>query len=108
MLYLFLFIEITLTILFLYLRVRSYRVKQNLINPKNEPEDNHNLIKSGKTKRLQRERQRYINSMFKIAAIGLVVITATLFWFSHQIVEQHRKDGLISAVFIDENISFCS
>ncbi|MBL4624330.1 MAG: hypothetical protein JKY42_04225 [Flavobacteriales bacterium] len=105
MLYFLLFIEINLTTLFLYRRIQKYRLKKNLINPNNEPKDSHNLIKSGKTKRLERERQRYVYSMVKIFAIGLVVITATLFWYSHQIVKQHRKDGLISVVLVDKRVS---
>ena len=97
--YILLSIEILITIVLLVIRYKKYQVKKNLINPKNETWDTHNLIKSGKTKRLERERRKYTNTMVTIIAIGLVVASATLFWYSHALVEQHRKAGLISSVF---------
>lgn len=97
--YILLFIEILLTVLLLFIRHIKYHEKKSLINPKSEDWETHNLIKSGKTKRLVRERQKYINTIVTIIAIGLVAICATLFWYSHLLVEQHRKDGLIGSVF---------
>jgi hypothetical protein len=102
MLYFIVFIEIAITLIFLYLRLKKYQDKKLLINPKNELEDSHNLVKSGKTKRLVKERDRFINSMVIILAIGLVILSATLFRHYNQVVKQHRKDGLISIVLIDE------
>lgn len=97
--YILLLSEILLTVLLLFIRHKKYQNKNRLINPKREAWQTHNLIKSGKTKRLNRERQKYTNTMVIILAIGLVAICATLFWYLHLLVEQHRKDGLIGSTF---------
>jgi hypothetical protein len=88
-------IEIALTVLFLYLRFRNYQFKKHQINPNNDAKDNHNLIKSGRTKRLEKERERFINGVVKILAVGAVVICGTLFWHFSQKVKQHEKDDRI-------------
>ena len=95
MYYLLLILQIAITTYALVWRTKKYKARKLQINPKGHPEDSHNMIKSGKTKALQRVRQKYRNHFALILAMGLAAITFTLLYNANEIVNQHRADGLL-------------
>ena len=96
MLYVWVGIELFFTLLFLGWRYSRFQKFKQRMNPNGHPETHHNLVKTGKTKRIKRERTRYINQMVMILAIGLSAISLTMFINASEIVNQHREDGLIT------------
>jgi hypothetical protein len=106
--YLLLLLEIAVTAFFLIRRKRIFDAVKLRINPNNHDEQSHNMVKTGKTKRIQAARSKYHNTMVLIAAAGLALITFTLMYNAGKIANQHRKDGLVTEVYTPSNDVFFS
>jgi amino acid transporter len=100
--YLLLLSEIAVMAFFIALRMRSFKAVKRRINPQNFPEDSHNMVKTGKTKRIQAERVKYNNTMVILFTVALALVTFTLLFNASAVVDQHREDGLINEVFVPE------